>query len=232
MSFDETVKEQYEGAGGRAYHETKRSIPDEAYPWVARFRAKKIAPYVSCDSSVLEYGVGTGWNLAELDCGKKLGFDVAEHLGPVIAEHGIEFVADTKTLADGSLDVVICHHALEHVPNPPAVIEEMVRLLRAGGKLLLFVPFEKERRYRSYDPTEPNRHLYSWNVQTLGNLTEQVGLKVEKAGVERFGYDRFAAVHAVRFGLGERGDRLIRAMVHVIAFMLEVRVVAVKQETE
>lgn len=232
MSFEETVKEQYEGASGRAYHETKRSIPDKAYPWVARLRAKKIAPFVSCDSSVFEYGVGTGWNLAELKCGKKFGFDVAEHLGPVIAEHGIEFVEDTSTLADGSFDVVICHHALEHTAIPPAVLGEMIRLLRAGGRLLLFVPFEKERRYRSYDRAEPNRHLYSWNVQTLGNLVEQMGLKVEEAGVGRFGYDRFAAVRAIKLHLGEAGYRLVRAMVHVVAPMLEVRVVAVKQETE
>ena len=74
-------------------------------------------------------------------------------------------------------------------------------MLRDNGKLLLFVPFEKERKYRRYDPVEPNNHLYSWNVQTLGNLVESSGFKVAKGIIGRFGYDRFAAVWAARLGL-------------------------------
>ena len=54
MDFEQKAKQRYEGAGGRAYHETKRSIPDAAYPWVARLRAKKIGPWVRPDDCVLE----------------------------------------------------------------------------------------------------------------------------------------------------------------------------------
>ncbi len=228
MDFEQRAKQRYEGADGRAYHETKRSIPDEAYPWVARLRAKKIAPYVNADDSVLEYGVGMGWNLAELHCKRKVGFDVSEHLEDILAAHGIEFIKDIKAVEDSSMDVVICHHALEHTPVPPDVLKEIARLLRPGGRLLLFVPFEKERRYRSYNPDEPNHHLYSWNVQTIGNLVREVGFDVQQARLGRFGYARFAAVRAKRLGLGEPGFGLIRILVHLIAPMLEVRIIARK----
>ena len=47
--------------------------------------------------------------------------------------------------------------------------------------------------------------LYSWNVQTLGNLLETNGFTVIEGLVGRFGYDRFSAVFAVRYHLGEIG---------------------------
>ncbi len=228
MDFEQSAKQRYEGADGRAYHETKRSIPDEAYPWVARLRAMKISPHVRPEVCVLEYGVGTGWNLAELHCKRKLGFDVSEHLADVLTAHGIEFIKDIKAVEDSSMDVVICHHALEHTPVPPDVLKEIARLLRPGGRLLLFVPFEKEKRYRSYNPDEPNHHLYSWNVQTLGNLVSEAGFDVEQSGLGRFGYDRFAAVRAKCLGLGEPGFKLVRILVHLIAPMREVRIIARK----
>ena len=212
---------------GKAYHDTKRFIPDCAYPWVARLRKEKIAPYVGQNDTILEYGVGTGWNLAELKCKRRLGYDLSEHLEPVLASHGIEFVKDIAAVAAGSIDVVICHHVLEHTDNPPQVLERIKCVLHPNGKLLLFVPYEKERRYRRYNRQEPNHHLYSWNVQTLGNLVEDIGFKVTEANVGRFGYDRFAAVWSARLGLGELGYRFIRGVIHLLRPAFEVRIIAV-----
>ncbi len=230
MGFRERTEERYKAERGRAYHESKRSIPKAAYPWVARLRAEKIAPYIKAADVVLEYGVGTGWNLAALECKRKMGFDLAIHLEPELAEHGIEFVKDIGEVGAGTVDMVICHHVLEHVPNPGNVLEEMRALLRPGGRLLAFVPYEDQRRYLRYDPAEPNHHLYSWNVQTLGNLMADCGFAIEEGRVGRFGYDRFTSVWSVRFGLGERGYRVIRRLVQVAAPMFEVRMVGRKAE--
>lgn len=228
MGFQEKTEQRYRGDSGRVYHETKRSIPDAAYSWVARLRAAKIAPYVTASDTVLEYGVGTGWNLAALTCGRRIGFDLASHLEAEVCQHGIAFISDLGTLAAGSLDVAICHHVLEHTPNPAQSLEKIKTLLKTGGRLLLFVPFEKERRYRRYDAAEPNHHLYSWNVQTLGNLVIDCGFVIEQACIGRFGYDRFAAVWAVRLGLGERAFQIIRGLAHGIAPMSEIRITARK----
>ena len=187
---------------------------------------EKISPNVSQDDTVLEYGVGTGWNLAELKCSRKLGFDLSEHLEPIIKSHGIEFVKDIGTIADASIDVVICHHVLEHTSNPPEVLEQIKRILCHNGKFLLFVPYEKERRYRYYNPKEPNRHLYSWNVQTLGNLVRDMGFKITEGKIQEFGYDRFASVWAARFHLGQRGFRFIRRAIHLVKPACEVYIVA------
>ena len=96
------------------------------------------------------------------------------------------------------------------------------------GKLLLFVPYEKERRYRRFDPAEPNHHLFSWNVQTLGNLVCESGFEVQNAEIGEFGYDRLAASWASRFKVGEMGFRAIRNLGHLVRPAKEVRIVAIK----
>src|SRR5438128_194685 len=116
--LDDKAKQRYQGSEGRQYHQAKRAIPDSAFPWVARWRVVKLAPYVRPTDTVLEYGVGLGWNLAALPCSRKLGFDVGEFLEQAVRERGIEFVADPDQLASSSIDVVVCHHTLEHAWRP------------------------------------------------------------------------------------------------------------------
>lgn len=224
-------EQHYLGASGREYHEKKRGIPPRAFPWVARLRAEKLQPHIAETDRVFELGAGAGWNLAELRCREKIGQDVSAFLREEVERRGIRFVDSPADVPEASMDAVICHHVLEHVPNPPEALAEMRRLLRPGGKLLLFVPFEKERRYRRYDPAEPNHHLYSWNVQTLANLVSDCGWQVVSAGLGRFGYDRFAAQWTVRLKLCYHGFRTIRALVHLAKPGLEVRLVAAKPPT-
>ena len=207
---------------------TRRSAPSRkrrfpGWPGCAR---KSWRHWLQPSDVILEYGAGFGWNLARLECRRKLAFDLADFLAPSIRAAGVEFVPDTKVIPVASVNVVVCHHALEHVMQPAAVLAEIGRLLRPDGKLLLFVPYERERKYRRFDRTEANHHLYSWNVQTLGNLVEESGFRVAEAMTGPFGYDRFAAVWAGKWRLGESGFRGLRQLLHLIKPAREVRIVA------
>jgi SAM-dependent methyltransferase len=224
----EQAQRHYRGEAGRRYQEFKRGLPAQAIPWVAALRARKFAPLVGADDVALEYGVGSGWNLAALRCRRKIGFDVADFLESSLRALGIEFVADTRVLPDAVADVVICHHTLEHVLHPPDVLEEIRRLLKPAGRLLLYVPFEREGKYEHFRSAEPNHHLYSWNVQTLGNLVGEAGFQVSSAGMGEFGYSRFAAAWAAKLRLGEAGFRALRRLLHIIRPAFEVRLLAIK----
>jgi SAM-dependent methyltransferase len=54
-----------------------------------------------------------------------------------------DFVGDVKDIPrpDASYDVVICMAVLEHVDKPWVAMDEIYRVLRPGGKLLMYVPF-------------------------------------------------------------------------------------------
>ena len=140
---------------------------------------------------------------------------------------GIRFVADTETIPGSSIDTVICHHALGHTVDPCQVLMEIKRFLREDGRLILVVPYENERRCRVYRKDEPNHHLFSWNIQTLGNL----GFSIRESSLGKYGYDRYLAVPASRLRLGAAGFRVLKLVMMKIIPLLEVRIVATRRGT-
>jgi len=48
-------------------------------------------------------------------------------------------------LADGSVDLVICSHVLEHVTDDRAALAEFARVLRPGGRAIILVPLDHGR---------------------------------------------------------------------------------------
>lgn len=219
----------YRGEAGRAYQQQKRAVPAEAFPWVARLRAKKFQPHIRPTDTVLELGAGLGWNLAELRCARRIATDLEDHLPQNLKTNGIKFIPASGALPAESIDALICHHVLEHVPDPPAMLAECARLLRPTGRLLLNVPFERESRYRHFNPHEPNHHLYSWNVQTLGNLLTISNFQLDQIALQKFGYDRAAASLSLRLNLGESGFHLFRQLALLIKPAFEIVALAGKK---
>lgn len=56
---------------------------------------------------------------------------------------GVQIIGDAQALgiADAAFDVVLCTEVLEHVPEPQRAIDEMFRVLKPGGTLLLTTRF-------------------------------------------------------------------------------------------
>jgi SAM-dependent methyltransferase len=55
----------------------------------------------------------------------------------------IDLVCDISTIPepDAAFDAILCSEVLEHVPDPIKALDEFVRLLKPGGKLILTAPF-------------------------------------------------------------------------------------------
>lgn len=218
----DAAESAYLGASGAAYHEGKRAVPPGARPWIVQSRAALFQPWIRESDAVFEFGCGFAWNLAGLRCATRVGHDVSGILRPEVEAAGVAFVAKVHSLADAAFDVAIAHHSLEHVPDPRQTLGDLRRILKPGGLLLLAVPWERERRYRRFDPDEPNHHLFSWNAQTLGNLVAVSGFRVEHAGVRSYGYDRRAALLAVRWRLGAAGFHAVRSLLRALRPLREV----------
>ncbi|MCD4524762.1 class I SAM-dependent methyltransferase [Nocardioides sp. cx-173] len=57
-------------------------------------------------------------------------------------------------LADDSVDLLVCYHVLEHIPDDRAAMREMARVLSTSGIALLQVPFRAGKR-TDEDPDAP-----------------------------------------------------------------------------
>ena len=216
----------YQGESGRAYHEVKRGLEPGGLPWMMAMRARKFQPYVQPADVVFELGVGAGWNLGTLRCARRVGCDASTFLSPQLTALGIEFVPDLHDVPDNLANVVICHHALEHLPDPTETLRRLRKIFKNHGLLILHVPWERERRYARYRADEPNHHLFNWNAQNLGNLVSVVGYRIESVVVRKYGYDRFAANLAFRCRLGESGFRALRACLIALWPLREVELIA------
>lgn len=53
--------------------------------------------------------------------------------------------------SDSSFDSLLCNQVLEHVFNPDEFLQEINRVLKSGGKLLLTVPFVWDEHEQPYD---------------------------------------------------------------------------------
>jgi SAM-dependent methyltransferase len=95
------------------------------------------------------------------------GSDVTPTGGPV------DFVADACALpiADASVGTVLCSEVLEHLPNPTSGFNELVRILRPGGHLVLSVPFLARIH-------EAPRDYFRFTKFSLQDLVTQYGLEL------------------------------------------------------
>jgi SAM-dependent methyltransferase len=209
----QAVRIQYEGRAGREYHARVHGSSPQTADTVARERARKLQPLVRPGDAVFEYGVGTGLNLRHLRCRRRIGFDISDAGRAECVSAGIEFVTSLDEVP-ADMSVAICHHVLEHVPDPLECLEQMYGRLRAGGRLILCVPFETHRSYRHYVPGDQNHHLFSWNALSLGNLVTVAGFSVTRVRVHPFGYERRLSV--LSEVAGDRAYRLGLALARAL----------------
>lgn len=94
---------------------------------------------------ILDVGCGTGANLKMLaQFGDAQGVDVSADAVAFCRERGLENVklgaAESLPFADNEFDLVTALDVVEHMDDDVAGLREMRRVLRPGGRLLLFVP--------------------------------------------------------------------------------------------
>lgn len=90
---------------------------------------------------VLDLGCGRGWWLERLAARgvAAIGVEREPDRAALAVRHRPVAVADAARLplAGASVDLVWCIHVLHHLPDPPAVLAEIHRVLRPGGALVL-----------------------------------------------------------------------------------------------
>lgn len=136
----------------------------------------------------------------------KLAFD-ADNISWVIGD------IQNISLADGSVTLVLCSNVLEHIKEPKLALQEMARVLRAGGYLYVGVPNERFIASYSFPLTRILRRILppflkkskyvrggykEWEREAghIHNFTvEQLTTWAQESGMERVSFHYYQKRH-------------------------------------
>ncbi len=130
------------------------------------------------NSRILDVGCGTGGNLEMLaKFGVAEGVDVSDDALEFCQSKGLKVhkgLAEKLPFADETFDVVTALDVIEHLDDDVAGLSEMFRVLKTGGKTLIFVP----------------AFMWLWGVQDdvsnhrIRYTKKQIVERLKKAGFE------------------------------------------------
>ena len=131
---------------------------------------------------ILDVGCGTGANLLMLsNYGDAEGVDVSEDALAFCRERGLEKVqlgaGEELPYEDGTFDLVTAFDVVEHMDDDLAGLREMRRVLRPGGRVLLFVP---TFMFLWGLQDDVSNHRRRYRLPELRRVLEQAGFEIER----------------------------------------------------
>lgn len=86
-------------------------------------------------------------------------------------QNHLDIISDITAIPepDSSFDAVMCIEVLEHLPNPIKALNEMVRLIKSGGFLIITAPFCSLTHFSPYFyQTGYSRNFYEYWLPKIG----------------------------------------------------------------
>ena len=131
---------------------------------------------------ILDVGCGTGANLLMLSqYGDAEGVDISEDALAFCRERGLEKVklgaGEELPYDDATFDLVTAFDVVEHMDDDLAGLSEMRRVLRPGGRVLLFVP---TFMFLWGVQDDVSNHRRRYRLPELRRVLEQAGFEIER----------------------------------------------------
>ena len=94
----------------------------------------------------------------------------------------ISSVLESAKIPDGSVDVAVMLHVIEHVPDPGGTLKEIYRVLKPGGHLILETPRYDTLMFKLLGRRERSLscdgHIYFFTTDTLRRAYEKAGFSL------------------------------------------------------
>lgn len=139
---------------------------------------------VERDARILDVGCGTG---ALLDRLSRIGFNNLLGADPFISAdgesaEGVPLMKRDLSDMDGTFDLLMFNHSLEHVPDPVATLKVAYEKLAAGGMCLARVPTTSSDAWTTYGAdwvqADAPRHMVIPSREGMAMAAERAGLRV------------------------------------------------------
>ncbi len=138
----------------------------------------KFNNYIKQNDTVIDFGCGGGYLLQNIECSCRIGIEINENARKQAVLNGVTVYETIENVPNNIADVIISNHALEHTVSPYESLALLYNKLKPNGLVIFVVPHQDTRE--EYNPDDINKHLYTWNQLTLGNLFTIVGYNVLK----------------------------------------------------
>ncbi|MBB4800867.1 ubiquinone/menaquinone biosynthesis C-methylase UbiE [Flavobacterium nitrogenifigens] len=180
----------YESEDYISHTDNKRSLFEKAYHFVKNIALQNKLNLINSQQpqkgKLLDIGAGTGDFLltAKNNGWETVGVEPSDRAKNIAKQKGISFVEEISSLENNSLDVITMWHVLEHVPDLEHQIQELKRLLKPTGTLIVAVP-----NYKSFDANHYETfwaaydvpiHFWHFSKKSIQLLFEKVDMKLEK----------------------------------------------------
>lgn len=141
---------------------------------------------LSTASSILDVGCGGGSLLLKM---RKDGFANLSGLDPYIRERidyggGLTIEKHSLTEETRRFDLVMLHHAFEHMSDPAGTMAEIARHLAPGGHALIRLPVAGGYAWRKYRQhwyaLDAPRHLFVPTLRAMHLLAVRAGLTIRR----------------------------------------------------
>lgn len=180
--------------------------------------------------TVLDVGCGNAWLAGALLPEKSavISFDIAlrnttEALRRYPAPNHFAVTGDAFDLPfrDGAVDAIVSSEVMEHVPDVPLYLEQLIRVVRPGGTIVISTPYNETIQYslciHCNLKTPLHAHLHSFNEQLVDSLLtpfEGIDYRMTKLSNKALMYLRtHKVVAALPFGAWRTIDRIANRIV-------------------
>jgi 2-polyprenyl-3-methyl-5-hydroxy-6-metoxy-1,4-benzoquinol methylase len=180
----------YESEDYISHTDNQRSLFEKLYHFIKNIALKNKLHLINTlqpnKGRILDIGAGTGdfLSVAKKDGWQTIGVEPSTKAKSIAINKGVSFVELTTELENNSFDVISMWHVLEHVPDLDKQINELKRLLKPTGTLIIAVPnfksFDAKYYGKFWAAFDVPIHFWHFSKTAIKLLFEKEKMKLEK----------------------------------------------------
>jgi SAM-dependent methyltransferase len=192
-SSDE-IGRYYASAAYISHSDTRKGLMNTVYHWVRGLMLNRKARLIEKESglhtgTLLDVGTGTGyfphqmkergWNVEAIEKNAQARDFASAHFDLHVRDD-----SSWHALEDRSFDVVTLWHVMEHLENLDATWDELNRILKDSGVLVIAVPncasYDASVYRQNWAAYDVPRHLWHFTPSTIRPLAQRHGFTLSK----------------------------------------------------